>query len=385
MQNARIAVRLATFVKNNYMQRKNTGPRKSSRSGGNTSRPSSSKKKFDGPRFARNDGTLSDNYSRGEDGRPAPTGGRNKRISTANKPLKRRTEDSGTGNYHSAKPESRGRKKPFERTTDRGEVRLTAESVNQRVVLHVKLQQTLLRKKDETQNHSPKALVRIKSTAKEDHQAAARVKVRVIHLKAEEGRPKSPSERVLKATRGLVKENQQAAHHAKQQTGPTIKKKQAQESHLPGVVQTEIKNSAAKEDHQAALHVKQEMTLMRNAVPDSEVQDDQPAMLMKGPLNVNPHVSHTANRNLVVTKKLPEVAENSHPTHTPARVNPRVEMQIKGPHAHLTEKKLTSANPLPKEDTAGSSRKKDHHGPRAKHFLRNRMKNAAVKRTEKKR
>jgi hypothetical protein len=156
--------------------------------------------------------------------------------------------------------------------------------------------------------------VRIKSTAKEDHQAAARVKVRVIHLKAEEGRPKSPSERVLKATRGLVKENQQAAHHAKQQTGPTIKKKQAQESHLPGVVQTEIKNSAAKEDHQAALHVKQEMTLMRNAVPDSEVQDDQPAMLMKGPLNVNPHVSHTANRNLVVTKKLPEVAENSHPT-----------------------------------------------------------------------
>ncbi|MBP9724746.1 MAG: hypothetical protein KBE37_08085, partial [Bacteroidia bacterium] len=103
------------------MQRKNTGPRKSSRSGGNTSRPTSSKKKFDGPRFARNDGTLSDNYSRGEDGRPAPSGGRNKRISTANKPLKRRTEDSGTGNYHSAKPESRGRKKPFERSSERGE------------------------------------------------------------------------------------------------------------------------------------------------------------------------------------------------------------------------------------------------------------------------
>ncbi|HLP33473.1 MAG TPA: pseudouridine synthase [Bacteroidia bacterium] len=121
MQNARIAARLTTFVKNNYMQRKNTGPRKASRSGGNTSRSSSSKKKFDGPRFARNDGTLSDNYSRGEDGRPAPTGGRNKRISTANKPLKSRTEDSGTGNYHSAKPESRGRKKPFERTSNRGE------------------------------------------------------------------------------------------------------------------------------------------------------------------------------------------------------------------------------------------------------------------------
>ena len=123
---------------------------------------------------------------------------------------------------------------------------------------------------------------------------------------------------------------------------------------------------------------------MRNAVPDSEVQDDQPVMLMKGPLNVNPHVSHTANRNLVVTKKLPEVAESSHPTHTPARVNPLVGRQIKGPHAHLTEKKLTSADPPQKEDTTENSRKKDRHAPHAKHFLRNLMKNAVVKRTEKK-
>lgn len=128
MQNARIAVRLATFVKNNYMQRKNTGPRKSSRSGGNTSRTSSSKKRFDGPRFARNDGTLSDNYSRGEDGRPAATGGRNKRISTANKPLKRRTDERSDGDgYRSTQPTSGGRKKSFERSETRADKRFSRE------------------------------------------------------------------------------------------------------------------------------------------------------------------------------------------------------------------------------------------------------------------
>jgi hypothetical protein len=261
---------------------------------------------------------------------------------------------------------------------------MAAESVNHRVVHRAKTQQTLLRKKDEPLNHTPEGQARKKSIAKENHQAAAHAKVQAIRLKAEEGPPGSLSETVLKETRGLVKENHQVARHVKQPTDHTLKKKQAQKSRLPEVVQTEIKNSAAKEDHPTALHVKQEITLMRNAVTDSEVQDDQPAMLTKGPLNVNPHVIHTANRNLVVTKKLPEVAENSHPTHTPARVNPRVETQIKGPHAHLTEKKLTSANPLPKEDTAGSSRKKDRHAPHAKHFLRNLMKNAVVKRTEKK-
>lgn len=77
------------------MQRKKNNPRQTQRFGANKKRTTTTRKKFDGPRFARNDGSLAEDYSRGTEGKSGPNTGRNKRISTGDKPANRRTKEAG--------------------------------------------------------------------------------------------------------------------------------------------------------------------------------------------------------------------------------------------------------------------------------------------------
>jgi 23S rRNA pseudouridine2605 synthase len=79
-----------------FMQKKRNTSRQTPRFGANKNKNTSSRKKFDGPRFARNDGSLAEDYSRDSEGRPASRGGRNNRISTGDKPAGRRSKETGS-------------------------------------------------------------------------------------------------------------------------------------------------------------------------------------------------------------------------------------------------------------------------------------------------
>lgn len=78
------------------MQRKKNNPRQTQRFGANKKRTTTSRKKFDGPRFARNDGSLAEDYSRNTEGKAGIGTGRNKRISTGDKPVGRKPKESGS-------------------------------------------------------------------------------------------------------------------------------------------------------------------------------------------------------------------------------------------------------------------------------------------------
>lgn len=78
------------------MQRKKNNPRQTQRFGANKKRTTTSRKKFDGPRFARNDGSLAEDYSRNTEGKAGIGTGRNKRISTGDKPAGRKPKESGS-------------------------------------------------------------------------------------------------------------------------------------------------------------------------------------------------------------------------------------------------------------------------------------------------
>lgn len=94
------------------MQKKRNTSRPAPRFGANKKKNTTGRKKFDGPRFARNDGSLAEDYQRDMNGNTASRGSSKKRISTGDKPFSKKTRE-----HQSFDPKKRtGSVKPFRKT-----------------------------------------------------------------------------------------------------------------------------------------------------------------------------------------------------------------------------------------------------------------------------